>query len=133
MPTPPCRPRPSAPRTADCVVPTPTMAPVMVCVVDTGMPACAVKNSVAAAAVSALIPPTGCSLVIREPMVFTIRQPPKASRARSPSWADSTTHSGTGAFTGTTFAPISTARMTPIVFCASLAPCPRLKAAAETS
>ena len=44
------------------VVPTPTMAPVIVWVVDTGMPACAVKNNVEAAASSALIPPDGRDL-----------------------------------------------------------------------
>ena len=40
------------------MVPTPTIAPVIVCVVETGMPAWAVKKRVAAAAVSALIPAT---------------------------------------------------------------------------
>src|SRR5687768_10653687 len=48
--------RPAMPqRTADRrrVAPTPTIAPVMVCVVETGMPADEVKNSVAAAADSA--------------------------------------------------------------------------------
>ena len=71
--------RPATPqRTADSrrLAPTPTMAPVMVCVVDTGMPACEVKKRVAAAADSAATPPTGCSLVIREPIVLTMRQPP---------------------------------------------------------
>src|SRR5207244_13402349 len=73
--------RPATPHlTADSrlVVPTPTIAPVIVCVVETGIPACAVKNSVAAAADSALIPATGCSFVMREPMVCTIRHPPAA-------------------------------------------------------
>ena len=54
--------RPATPqRTAEsrCVVPTPTMAPVMVCVVLTGIPACAVTQSVMAPAVSAQNPPTG--------------------------------------------------------------------------
>ena len=46
-----------------------TIAPVMVCVVLTGMPAKAVPNSVMAPAVSAQKPPTGFSLVIFEPMV----------------------------------------------------------------
>ena len=52
-----------------CVVPTPTMAPVMVCVVETGIPACAAKKRVMAPAVSAQKPPTGLSFVILEPMV----------------------------------------------------------------
>ena len=58
-------------RTAESrwVAPTPTMAPVMVCVVLTGIPASAVENSVIAPAASAQNPPTGLSLVIREPMV----------------------------------------------------------------
>ena len=66
-------------RTADkrLVAPTPTMAPVMVWVVLTGMPASEAENRVIAPAVSAQKPPTGFSLVIREPMVRTILQPPK--------------------------------------------------------
>src|SRR5664280_2040280 len=66
-------------RTAErrCVVPTPTIAPVIVCVVLTGIPASAVPNNVIAPAASAQKPPTGFSLVILEPMVCTMRQPPK--------------------------------------------------------
>src|SRR5206468_12074773 len=79
------------------VVPTPTMAPVIVCVVDTGMPAWAVKNRVAAAALSAHMPCTGWSRVIREPIVWTIRQPPNAVPTAMAACADSTTHSGTEA------------------------------------
>ena len=45
------------------------MAPVMVCVVLTGIPASAVENSVIAPAASAQNPPTGFSFVMREPMV----------------------------------------------------------------
>src|SRR2546422_6057638 len=77
------------------VVPTPTIAPVMVWVVETGMPAWAVKNRVKAAASSALIPATGLSLVIREPMVWTIRHPPNRVPRPMAVCADSTTHSGT--------------------------------------
>ena len=67
-------------RTAEtfCAAPTPTMAPVIVCVVDTGMPNAVARNSIAAPPVSAQKPPTGRSLVMRWPMVFTMRQPPKA-------------------------------------------------------
>lgn len=61
---------------ARCVEPTPTMAPVMVCVVDTGMPSVVARNKVSAPPVSAQKPPTGLSLVIFWPMVLTIRQPP---------------------------------------------------------
>lgn len=66
-------------RTAEsrCVVPTPTIAPVMVWVVETGMPARAVLNRVMAPAVSAQKPPTGLSLVILLPIVWTIFHPPK--------------------------------------------------------
>ena len=56
--------------------PTPTMAPVMVWVVLTGMPSNEAKNSVAAAALSAHTPPIGCSRVSLVPIVRTIRQPP---------------------------------------------------------
>src|SRR5262249_11728909 len=47
-----------------CTDPTPTMAPVMVCVVETGMPSAAVVNSVSPPPVSAQNPSTGLSLVI---------------------------------------------------------------------
>ena len=43
-----CRRRPSAPPTPFCVAPTPTIAPVMVWVVDTGMPRPVARNSVIA-------------------------------------------------------------------------------------
>ena len=58
-------------RTADSrfTAPTPTMAPVIVCVVLTGIPARAVEKRVIAPAVSAQNPPTGFSLVMREPIV----------------------------------------------------------------
>ena len=51
-------------------------APVMVWVVLTGMPAMEAPIMDIAAAVSALNPPLGCSLVILLPMVLTILQPP---------------------------------------------------------
>ena len=95
--------RPATPqRTADSrrLEPTPTIAPVMVCVVDTGMPACDVKNNVAAAADYPATPPTGCSFVILEPMVLTIRHPPVSVPSPIATWAESTTHSGTAAPVG---------------------------------
>ena len=58
------------------VEPTPTMAPVMVWVVDTGIPSAVARNSVIAPPVSAQKPSTGLSLVIFWPMVLTMRQPP---------------------------------------------------------
>ena len=51
------------------VAPTPTIAPVMVCVVETGIPVSVAPKSVAAPAVSAQKPPTGLSFVIFEPIV----------------------------------------------------------------
>ena len=67
-------------RTADALrtEPTPKMAPVMVCVVDTGTPIHVARNKVMAPPVSAQNPPTGLSLVMRWPMVLTMRQPPKS-------------------------------------------------------
>src|SRR5258708_38467661 len=58
-------------RTADnrVVAPTPTIAPVIVWVVLTGIPASAVENRVMAPAVSAQKSPTGFSLVMRDPIV----------------------------------------------------------------
>ena len=65
-------------RTAESllVAPTPTIAPVMVWVVLTGIPATVAPMIEQAAAVSALKPPMGSSLVILVPIVFTIRHPP---------------------------------------------------------
>ena len=65
-------------RTAErrLVAPTPMIAPVIVCVVDTGILSISVIYSVIAPAVSATTPSNGVTLVILEPIVFTIRQPP---------------------------------------------------------
>src|SRR3954471_18695579 len=71
--------RPAIPqRTADSrfVEPTPTIAPVIVCVVLTGTPSLVARRMLSAPAVSAQNPPTGRSFVIREPIVATIRHPP---------------------------------------------------------
>src|SRR5438874_2250858 len=71
--------RPATPqRTAEkrWIAPTPMIAPLIVCVVLTGMPPIAVPRSVIAPAASAQNPPTGRSLVMRIPIVFTMRQPP---------------------------------------------------------
>ena len=73
--------RPASPqRTAErrCVAPTPTIAPVMVCVVLTGMPKRVAKRMLSAPPVSAQNPPTGRSFVMRDPMVCTMRQPPNS-------------------------------------------------------
>ena len=65
-------------RTAESLVvaPTPTIAPVIVWVVLTGIPAMDAPIIEQAAAASALNPPMGWSLVIFVPIVLTIRQPP---------------------------------------------------------
>ena len=58
------------------VNPTPMIDPVMVWVVDTGIPKYCVKNKVMAPADSAATPSSGVILVIRDPIVFTILHPP---------------------------------------------------------
>src|SRR3954471_23922322 len=97
------------------VVPTPTMAPLIVWVVDTGTPPNVASPSEIAADVSDAIPPTGCSFVIFEPIVCTIRQPPNSVPRPIARCAEKTTHNGTGAFWDKTPFAISTVRMTPIV------------------
>ena len=57
-------------------LPTPTIALVIVWVVETGIPRLVAKNKVMAPPVSAQNPPTGFNLVIFMPMVLTIRHPP---------------------------------------------------------
>ena len=58
------------------LAPTPITAPVMVCVVLTGIPNSMVEYKVSAPALSAQKPSNGLNLVIRCPIVFTILQPP---------------------------------------------------------
>ena len=60
------------------IEPMPTIAPAMVCVVETGMPRAEAEKMVTAPAVSAAKPPMGMSLVILLPMVWTMRQPPES-------------------------------------------------------
>lgn len=55
--------------------PTPEIAPVIVCVVDTGTQSAVAENSVIALAVSAANPSIGVSFTIFDPMVFTILHP----------------------------------------------------------
>jgi hypothetical protein len=68
----------------------------MVCVVETGTPRCVARNSDPAAAVSAENPPTGLSLVILVPSVFTIRHPPASVPAAIAACAIRTIQTGTG-------------------------------------
>src|SRR5215471_10238707 len=64
-------------RTADRrrIDPTPMIAPVMVCVVLTGIPKYVAMNSEIEPAVSAAVPPIGCSFVIFDPIVWMMRHP----------------------------------------------------------
>src|SRR5438034_215471 len=73
-------------RTAESrrVAPTPMIAPEIVWVVETGMPLNDAPRREIAAAASAQKPPTGCSLVIRIPIVFTI---PDHTSTRAPAAA----------------------------------------------
>src|ERR1043165_10294426 len=79
-------------RTADMRLaePTPTIAPVIVWVVVTGIPLYEAKNSVAAAALSAQTPPIGCKRVSLLPIVRTMRQPPNMVPRAIALWHDST-------------------------------------------
>ena len=78
------------------------MPPVIVCVVDTGMPCARREEQRDAAPVSAHMPPTGWSRVIFEPIVFTMRQPPVSVPSAIAVCAERTTQSGTSAL-GRTF------------------------------
>ena len=84
-------------RTADArrAAPTPMIAPVIVCVVETGMPSHVAANSVMAPPVSAQKPCIGLRRVILEPIVWTMRQPPNKVPSASTNWQESTTHKGT--------------------------------------
>jgi hypothetical protein len=102
------------------------MAPVMVCVVDTGMPSAVARNSVIAPPVSAQKPPTGFSLVIFWPMVLTMRQPPNIVPRPIARSSETITQIGARVRAARVAAAISSIQMMPIVFCASLPPWPRL-------
>ena len=83
-------------RTADRrrVAPTPTIAPVIVCVVLIPTPKCVAMKIALAAPVSAANPLTGCSRVIFEPIVWMMRQPPDSVPSPMAAWAASTTQNG---------------------------------------
>src|SRR6185436_317800 len=135
--------RPATPHlTADSlrVAPTPTIEPVIVCVVETGVPVSVTYASVNAAAVTAQKPPTGFNFVILVPIVRTMRQPPESVPSAIAACAASTTSIGIvgrvpfGPYCMPQTPPaVSTAVMMPIVFCASLPPCPNENAAADKS
>src|SRR6185437_4062762 len=84
-------------RTADSrvVAPTPTIAPVMVWVVLTGIPSDVAPRIAIAPAVSAANPPTGRSFVMRRPIVATIRHPPNNVPRDMDVYAATSTQNGT--------------------------------------
>src|SRR5258705_7317740 len=109
------------------------MAPVMVWVVETGTPSKVAMNRVAAPPVSAQNPCIGVSLVIRRPMVRTIRQPPIRVPSPIAAWHDSTTQNGTSKRSPRYPCEYSSTAMMPMVFCASLPPWPSEYSEAETN
>lgn len=84
-------------RTADTRLdkPTPMMAPVMVWVVDTGIPSAVAINNAMAPEVWAQKPPDGRMRVMPMPMVRTMRQPPNSVPKAMATWQDITTQNGT--------------------------------------
>ena len=74
--------------------PTPIIAPVIVCVVLTGMPKAVEINKVTAAPDSAQKPSTGFSFATFCPIVLTIRQPPNIVPRAMAAWQRSTTAKG---------------------------------------
>src|SRR5450631_4606636 len=122
-------------RTADTrrAAPTPTMAPVMVWVVETGTPRKVARNRVTAPPVSAQNPCIGVSLVIRRPMVRTIRQPPIRVPSAIAAWHASTTQNGTENSLPRCPSENSSTAMMPMVFCASLPPWPSEYSEAEAN
>src|SRR6185437_14583104 len=109
--------------------PTPIIAPVMVCVVLTGTPKKMVMYKAIEPDVSAQKPSNGLSLVIRCPIVLTILHPPNMVPIAIAAWHISTTQKGIGALAGKLLLTNKAIHITPIVFWASLPPCPRLNAA----
>ena len=108
----------------------------MVCVVETGIPSSEAQMMVVAPEVSAANPPIGASLVIRTPMVFTIRQPPNIVPRAMTLWHERMIHHGACLpRSAAAMCPVETriSMMIPIVFCASLSPCASEYAPAETS
>src|SRR4029453_16130809 len=84
-------------RTAETrrAAPTPTIAPVMVWVVEAGTPGAVAINRVRAPPGSAQKPCIGVRGVIFEPFVWTIRQPPKSVPSPIAAWQVITTQNGT--------------------------------------
>ena len=83
-------------RTAEArrAAPTPMIEPVMVWVVETGMPSQVAPNSMIEPPISAQTPCCGDSRVIFEPIVWTIRQPPINVPRPIAAWQVITTQNG---------------------------------------
>ncbi|EAU62856.1 hypothetical protein STIAU_8438 [Stigmatella aurantiaca DW4/3-1] len=128
--------RPAVPHRTAChplVVPTPTMAPVIVCVVDTGMPSFANAIMVTPPPVSAQKPPIGASFVRLWPIVRTIRHPPKNVPSAIAVWHEMIIHQSMWNGRSFQMVPKSTTAMMPITFCASFVPWLKEKMADDTS
>ena len=106
--------------------PTPIMAPVMVWVVDTGMPGQVAPKRMMEPAVSAQLHCTGVRWVMRDPMVRTMCQPPNRVPRPMAAWQVITTQNGTWKVPPLMPWANSSVAMMPMVFCASLPPWPRL-------
>ena len=117
------------------VAPTPTMAPVMVCVVETGMPP--KVTPMMAQRGGRLGAEAADGLELRDARAHRLHDAPAARERAEPDGRVADEHDperdvvGRVRCRGST--ATSTPAMMPIVFCASLPPWPRLKSAAETS
>ena len=119
------------------IVVSPLIAPVIVWVVETGIPKCDAMKIEIAPALSAQNPPYGRSFVMRWPIVFTMRHPPSSVPRAMAACAQRMTHSGitvivvmcrnrSGKSLNATCAENSRPTTIPIVFWASFVPCPKL-------
>src|ERR1700733_3573056 len=106
------------------ILPTPTMAPAMACVVETGRPRWVANRTAPAAPVSAQNPLRGLSRVRRAPIVRTMRQPPLKVPIAIAVYDASSTHLGMSN-DGIKCDVNNTPVINPAVFCASLEPCER--------
>jgi hypothetical protein len=113
--------------------PAPIIAPVITCVVLTGIPKCVAPNKVIAPADSAQKPSNGLSLVIFCPIVFTILHPPRSVPNAIAAWHESTIQRAIGSVFVANPDTIRATQIMPIDFWASLPPWPRLNAAAESN
>ena len=110
--------------------PPPIIYPAIVCVVEIAIPILVARKIVKAPAVSAQKPCTGFNLVNFIPIVLTILHPPNAVPIAMAKWQEriiqSVSHRKSDNCLSELKIPpaISNATITPIVFCASLPPCP---------